>query len=165
MFVRFVVGTETENAFWLDGVIRVAGVLSEHGLPDRRRDALLGLKHSGRLLDLSSTSVYIDERRNKLAFVAIMTSKQFQHVARALADPQRLAILERIAQGRDELPCKTLVQEFSISQATISHHLKELSEAGLIDCRREAQCAFFSLRRPVMEEYRAELGRRMAPGS
>jgi hypothetical protein len=31
MFVRFVAGTETENAFWLDGVIRVAGVLSEHG--------------------------------------------------------------------------------------------------------------------------------------
>jgi ArsR family transcriptional regulator, arsenate/arsenite/antimonite-responsive transcriptional repressor len=120
---------------------------------------------SERLLDLPSTSVYIDERRNKLAFVAIMTPKQFQHVARALADPQRLAILERIAQGRDELPCKTLVQEFSISQATISHHLKELSEAGLIDCRREAQCAFFSLRRPVMEEYRAELGRRMALGS
>jgi hypothetical protein len=65
MFVRFVAGTETENAFWLDGAIKVAGVLSEHGLPDRRRDALLGLKHSGRLLDLSSTSIYIDERRNK----------------------------------------------------------------------------------------------------
>ena len=61
-----------------------------------------------------------------------------------------------------ELACKTLVQEFSISQATISHHLKELSEAGLIECRREAQSAFFSLRRDVMEAYRRELGRRMA---
>jgi ArsR family transcriptional regulator len=100
-----------------------------------------------------------------LAFVAIMTSKQFQHVARALADPQRFAILERIARERVELPCKTLVQEFSVSQATISHHLKELSEAGLIDCRREAQSAFFSLRRQVLEAYRAELGRRMALGS
>ena len=94
-----------------------------------------------------------------------MTSKQFQHVARALADPQRFAILERIASERGELACKTLVQEFSVSQATISHHLKELSEAGLIECRREAQSAFFSLRRDVMEAYRKELGRRMALGS
>lgn len=94
-----------------------------------------------------------------------MTSKQFQHVARALADPQRFAILERIAREPGELACKTLVQEFSVSQATISHHLKELSEAGLIDCRREAQCAFLSLRRHVMSAYCAELGRRMAPGS
>ncbi len=91
-----------------------------------------------------------------------MTAKEFQHVARALADPQRFAILERIASARDELACKTLVQELSISQATISHHLKELSEAGLIECRRKAQSAFFSLRRDVMETYRRELGRRMA---
>jgi ArsR family transcriptional regulator len=97
--------------------------------------------------------------------VANMTSKQFQHVARVLADPQRFAILERIAREGRELACKTLVQEFPVSQATISHHLKELSEAGLIDCRREAQCAFLSLRRPVMEAYRTELGRRMALGS
>jgi ArsR family transcriptional regulator len=97
--------------------------------------------------------------------VANMTSKQFQLVARVLADPQRFAILERIAREGGELACKTLVQEFPVSQATISHHLKELSEAGLIDCRREAQCAFLSLRRPVMEAYRTELGRRMALGS
>jgi ArsR family transcriptional regulator len=94
--------------------------------------------------------------------VAIMTQEQFHLVARALADPQRFAILERIAGEKGELPCKTLVQELAISQATISHHLKELSEAGLIDCRREAQCAFLSLRRHTMEVYREELGRRMA---
>jgi ArsR family transcriptional regulator len=94
-----------------------------------------------------------------------MTSKQFQLVAKALADPQRFAILERIARERGELACKTLVGECSVSQATISHHLKELSDAGLIECRREAQCAFFTIRRLVMEEYCLELGRRMSPGS
>jgi ArsR family transcriptional regulator len=92
---------------------------------------------------------------------ASMTSKEFHQVAKALADPQRFAILERIASERVELPCKTLVQEFPISQATISHHLKELLEAGLIDCRREAQCAFLSVRRSAIEAYREELGRRM----
>lgn len=93
-----------------------------------------------------------------------MTSKQFQQVARALADPQRFAILERIAAEEGELACKTLVQEFPICQATVSHHLKELAEANLIELRREAQCAYLSLRKPTMEAYRRELGRRLALG-
>ena len=94
-----------------------------------------------------------------------MTSKQFHQIARALADPQRFAILERIATHTDELACKVLVQELPVSQATVSHHLKELAEARLIGCRREAQCAFLSLNTEVMEAYREELGRRMALGS
>ena len=90
-----------------------------------------------------------------------MRAQQFQQVARALADPQRFAILERIAAEPRELACKTLVQEFPVSQATISHHLKELVEAGLIVCRREAQSAFFRLRREAIDAYCHELGRRM----
>jgi ArsR family transcriptional regulator len=99
-----------------------------------------------------------------MAAAATMTSKQFQQVARALADPQRFAILERIASARGELPCKTIVRELPISQATVSHHLKELAEAGLIELRREAQCVYLSLRKPTIEAYRRELKRRLAPG-
>jgi ArsR family transcriptional regulator len=94
-----------------------------------------------------------------------MTSKHFHQIAKALADPQRFAILERIAQERGELACRVLVQELPISQATISHHLKELTVAGLIGCRREAQCAFLTLRSEVVDSYRNELGRRMALSS
>jgi len=93
-----------------------------------------------------------------------MTPKQFQLVARALADPQRFAILERIATAKGEFPCKTIVQEFPISQATVSHHLKELAEAGLIDMRREAQSAYLSVRKATIEAYQRELGRRLATG-
>jgi ArsR family transcriptional regulator, arsenate/arsenite/antimonite-responsive transcriptional repressor len=109
--------------------------------------------------------VYIDSCRNKAVAITVMTSNQFHQIARALADPQRFAILERIAGERGELACKALVRKLPVSQATVSHHLKELTEAGLIGCRREAQCAFFSLRSEVMEAYRKELGRRMALGS
>jgi len=110
-------------------------------------------------------AVYIDRCRNKVVPFTVMTSKQFHKIARALADPQRFAILERIAGERGELACRALVQELPVSQATVSHHLKELTEAGLIGCRREAQCAFLSLKSEVMEAYRKELGRRMALGS
>jgi ArsR family transcriptional regulator len=80
-----------------------------------------------------------------------MAPAQFQKVARALADPQRFAILERIAGVPGELPCKALVQEFPVSQATVSHHFKELAEAGLIESRREAQGVFLGLRRQTVE--------------
>jgi ArsR family transcriptional regulator len=116
-------------------------------------------------LDILSMTVYIDGRRKKAVCVTVMTSKQFHQIARALADPQRFAILERIARAPGELACRALVREVPVSQATISHHLKELTDAGLIGCRREAQCAFFSLQSEVMEAYRTELGRRMALGS
>ncbi|SIO38414.1 transcriptional regulator, ArsR family [Singulisphaera sp. GP187] len=91
-----------------------------------------------------------------------MTAKQFLQVAKALADPQRLAILERIAAEPGELPCKRLVEELPVSQATVSHHLRELTEAGLIEVRREAQSAFLSVRRATLHAYRKELGQRMA---
>jgi ArsR family transcriptional regulator, arsenate/arsenite/antimonite-responsive transcriptional repressor len=109
--------------------------------------------------------VYIDSCRKKAVSITVMTPKQFHQIARALADPQRFAILERIARERGELACKALVHELPVSQATVSHHLKELTEAGLIGCRREAQCAFLSLKSEVMEAYRKELGRRMSLGS
>lgn len=94
-----------------------------------------------------------------------MIATHFQRVSRALADPQRFAILERIAVGPGEVPCRALVEELPISQATISHHLKELTEVGLIGCRREAQCLYLTPRPEAIDAYRRELGRRLGLGS
>lgn len=88
----------------------------------------------------------------------------FNKVAKALSDPQRFAILERIARESAECPCIKLVEGFAITQATISHHLKELANAELIDVRREGKCAHFSIRRDTLDAYRAELSRRLAIG-
>lgn len=87
---------------------------------------------------------------------------QLLRIAKALADPQRFAILQRIA-AEPEVACKTLVSEFPIKQATISHHLKELSGAGLVDTRRNGQCVQLAARRDVLREYLAELQRKMLP--
>jgi ArsR family transcriptional regulator len=89
-----------------------------------------------------------------------MDRDQFARIAKALADPRRFEILERIA-AQDELPCKHLVDTFPISQATISHHLKELTVAGLIEVRREAQCCHYRPRSGVIAEYLEETARRL----
>src|SRR3954452_5595183 len=106
--------------------------------------------------------VYIDGcRRRPKDEANAMTAEQFHKVSRALADGQRLAILERIAREPGELPCRTLVRELPVSQATVSHHLKELNEGGLVESRREAQSVYLSLCRGTIEASCRELGRRL----
>ena len=85
-----------------------------------------------------------------------MEAAQFRRISKALADPRRYEILSRIA-ARREMPCSDMRCELPISAATLSHHLKELTNAGLIEVRREGQFAYLSLRRKFWREYLAEL--------
>ena len=57
-------------------------------------------------------------------------------VARALADPTRFRLLRTIAAA-GELSCRELVARLPVSQATVSHHLKVLADAGLVTVRQE----------------------------
>ena len=62
---------------------------------------------------------------------------------KALADPNRLTILEMI--GDDELCSFELLEKMDISQPTLSHHLHILSESGLIVRRKDAQWIHYSI--------------------
>lgn len=88
-----------------------------------------------------------------------LTDKQFELIAKALADPRRMALLEVIA-GEQDCPCQRLREEFPVSKATISHHIKELVRAGLVDAHRDGQFLHCEVRRGVLEAYTAELLRR-----
>jgi ArsR family transcriptional regulator len=90
-----------------------------------------------------------------------MDRDQFTRIAKALADPRRFELLQMIASD-EEVACKRMVECFPVSQATISHHLKELTTAGLIEPRREGQCGHYRLRPGVLEEYMGELQRRLS---
>jgi ArsR family transcriptional regulator, arsenate/arsenite/antimonite-responsive transcriptional repressor len=89
-----------------------------------------------------------------------LAAGQFDRIAKALADPRRFQILERIA-AMAECPCRTIVEELPVAQATVSHHLKELVVAGLLTERQEGQAKFFCLRREVLTDYFAEAARRL----
>ena len=90
-----------------------------------------------------------------------LTSRQFELIAKALADPRRMALLETIAGERATCPCARLTDLFPVSKATISHHIKELVRAGLVEARREGQFLHCEVRREVMRAYTAELLRRV----
>lgn len=87
-----------------------------------------------------------------------MDSRQFQRISKALADPRRYEILTRIAK-QNELACSDVRCDLPITAATLSHHIKELANAGLIEVRREAQFLHMKLRRKVWREYLAQLNK------
>jgi ArsR family transcriptional regulator len=70
----------------------------------------------------------------------------------------RYQILSRIA-GRDELACTDLRCSLPITPATLSHHLKELNQAGLIDLRKTSKFVHMRLRKKVWNAYLAALAR------
>lgn len=88
-----------------------------------------------------------------------LSDQQFELIAKALADPRRMQVLEVIA-GERECPCARLREEFPVSKATISHHIKELVRAGLVEAHREGQFLHCEVRREMLEAYTAELLRR-----
>ncbi|HEX6047854.1 MAG TPA: metalloregulator ArsR/SmtB family transcription factor [Gemmatimonadaceae bacterium] len=85
---------------------------------------------------------------------------QFERIAKALADPRRVSILEAIGANCG-CPNQSLCQEFPVSKATISHHLKELALAGLIETERDGQYLSARTRPDVLKAYAEELVRRV----
>jgi ArsR family transcriptional regulator len=81
-----------------------------------------------------------------------LSEGQFHAIGRALADPRRFAIFRQVAAA-DGMACSKLDEHEVISPATISHHLKELNAAGLVDVERQGRCANLYLRRPVWQAY------------
>ena len=77
-------------------------------------------------------------------------------IAKALADPRRLELLRRIGKA-GTLACESLRCGCEVTAATLSHHMKELEAAGLVESTREGKFVNYALRRDVLEAYLARL--------
>src|SRR5207302_4181753 len=70
-----------------------------------------------------------------------MDRSEIERISKALADATRLKIFEAISATK-HMNCGEIVSMRGVTPATVSHHLKLLSEAGLIACRREGQFVY-----------------------
>lgn len=78
---------------------------------------------------------------------------QFALISKAVADPKRFRILQRIGESNTVTTCSCVCEWTGLAPATVSHHLKELDMAGLIHMERCGKFAHITLRRDVWKAY------------
>jgi ArsR family transcriptional regulator len=82
----------------------------------------------------------------------MMDRSKIEKISKALGDETRLVIFEAIS-SRDEMNCGQIVSLQGVTPATVSHHLKILAEAELIECRREGQFVYNRAIPETIEKY------------
>lgn len=77
---------------------------------------------------------------------------------KVLADPERLKLLSRLAeQGCAPLTVNDLTEASGLSQPTVSHHLKRLTDAGLLEKRRNGRTVTHTVRPELFAQLRTVL--------
>ena len=73
-------------------------------------------------------------------------------IAKALGDPIRLQLVDVLRKHAGKVCVCELVPLFDISQPTLSHHLKKLRDAGLVDSERQGLWAYYYVRPEALDE-------------
>jgi len=94
--------------------------------------------------------------RTKAEKDGALSARELRAIAKALSDPRRFQILKHIA-AQSCAACSDLRAAFPITAATLSHHLKELESAGLIETTRRGKFVDTVFRRATWEAYLAAL--------
>ena len=74
---------------------------------------------------------------------------------KALGDPARVRLVNLLAQSGGEVCMCDLIEPVGLSQPTVTHHLRKLTDAGLARARATGKWAFFSLKREAVERLAA----------
>jgi ArsR family transcriptional regulator len=91
------------------------------------------------------------------ARLAVHERDQLAAQFKALADPTRVGIVNALAAAEEACVCN-LTAAFTLSQPTISHHLKILRDAGLVEATRRGTWAYYRLVPEAVATLRGALG-------
>jgi ArsR family transcriptional regulator len=82
-----------------------------------------------------------------------LSDKDFERIGRALAEPRRVDILRQVGEANGEIRCRALDIKPKVSAATMSHHIKELETAGLVETEKDGKFMCITLNRRVLKAY------------
>jgi len=82
-----------------------------------------------------------------------LTLKQVEKISKALGDANRLRILQHISKKGGCGQCADIQDIIDLAQPSISHHIKILAEAGLIEQEKEGRNHKYNLNERLMKEY------------
>src|SRR5204863_6087690 len=74
---------------------------------------------------------------------------------RVLGDPARVKILNLLSAAAEPVCACAFEPALGLSQPTVSHHLKKLTDAGLLEREQRGRWAYFSLKRDAVEKLAA----------
>ena len=97
-----------------------------------------------------------DSRVPTVVTVDLAAADQYAKRFKALADPTRLAILACLTRVR-EVCVSDLHAAFAVSQPTMSHHLRLLRQAGLVETSRRGTLSYYRLAPSILEELQSAL--------
>jgi ArsR family transcriptional regulator, arsenate/arsenite/antimonite-responsive transcriptional repressor len=92
----------------------------------------------------------------------IASDRELVKALRALADTNRFRMVQEVAAA-GELSCGQIRELFPLSQPTVSHHLKILSDAGVLIPRADAKHRFLSVNQELLDAIGEALAARLAP--
>jgi ArsR family transcriptional regulator, arsenate/arsenite/antimonite-responsive transcriptional repressor len=79
-------------------------------------------------------------------------AERMSAIAKALGDPVRLQLVDVLRKHAGKVCVCELIPLFDLSQPTVSHHLKILREAGIVDSERRGLWAYYYVRPSALEE-------------
>jgi len=82
-----------------------------------------------------------------------MNAKMAGKISKALADPNRLAILKELKRQKNCLYCADISDIIDLAQPSISHHLKLLTDTEIISSEKEGRNIKYKLNEKVLDDY------------
>lgn len=86
-----------------------------------------------------------------------MELKHFEKISKALSDVNRLRILEDMSNNGGTMQCSEIVKVLDLAQPSVSHHIKTLIEAGLIEPEKSGRKYTYSLNKLLFEDFAKKL--------
>ena len=79
--------------------------------------------------------------------------KKIERISKALGDSYRLQMLLAIKKGPNWMQCSALTEMFELAQSTVSHHLKQLTDAELIIVEKDGRATKYRVNEEILSNY------------